>query len=232
MDWYDRRRREKKKKKSEKRDEEESRERKRSGKGMNGMDEALSKMMKDMLQGMGYPTDNLDVNIPFSEIFQNMLDQFNISPEDLEEASRNVDPQEMMRFFQESMKKGNMGQPFMKGFKMTMGPDGKFTVNPMDKRPKSQPREQEEEVYVEPSIDPVLDVFEEDELIIIVAEVPGVQKSDVNIRIEGQKLVLDAVSSQTEKEYFSEVDLSHRVDKNSIKARINNGILEIKLKKR
>ncbi len=82
---------------------------------------------------------------------------------------------------------------------------------------------------VEEEREPITDVFDEKEEIIIMAEMPGVSEDDIKITIKED--ILD-ISVQTEKrKYKKEILLSAKVKPETMKSSYKNGILEIKIKK-
>ncbi|WP_459194532.1 Hsp20/alpha crystallin family protein [Halosimplex sp. J119] len=70
-----------------------------------------------------------------------------------------------------------------------------------------------------------LDVYEEDDQLRVVADVPGVDKEDIDLRCDGEVLTLDAAGAA--REYHERVRLPTRVDEHSASASYNNGILEV-----
>ena len=74
--------------------------------------------------------------------------------------------------------------------------------------------------------EPLVDIFDEDEYILIVAELPGISNKDVKIEIEDDILIFNA--KRGEKKYQKEILLSESFTKSQIKTSCNNGVLEIK----
>lgn len=70
-----------------------------------------------------------------------------------------------------------------------------------------------------------LDVHETDEELRVVADIPGVNKDDIELKCDGQTLMLDA--SGEERRYSERVSLPARVDEHSASASYNNGVLEV-----
>ncbi|WP_436928638.1 Hsp20/alpha crystallin family protein [Halosimplex halobium] len=70
-----------------------------------------------------------------------------------------------------------------------------------------------------------LDVYEEDDSLRVVADIPGVDKRDIDLRCDGEVLTLDAAGDA--REYHERVRLPARVDEHSAAASYNNGILEV-----
>ena len=70
-----------------------------------------------------------------------------------------------------------------------------------------------------------LDIYEEDDRLRVVADIPGVSKDAIDLKCDGEQLTIDAAGSQ--REYHERVQLPARVDENSADASYNNGILEV-----
>jgi HSP20 family protein len=117
-------------------------------------------------------------------------------------------------------------KPYVYGFRITIGPDGKPLVEEFGnvRRVKGRPMITEER-------EPLVDVFESGDEITVVAEIPGVEKDKIETKIseDGRTLVISA--SDTNRKYYKEVELPSEVDPSSAKAVYNNGVLEVKMKK-
>lgn len=59
----------------------------------------------------------------------------------------------------------------------------------------------------------------------MVAEIPGVEKKDIDIVLEDEGIAISATRGQTK--YHANVPLQHGVNRDTIKASYRNGILEI-----
>ena len=70
-----------------------------------------------------------------------------------------------------------------------------------------------------------LDVYEEDDRLRVVADIPGIDKRDIDLRCDGEVLTLDAAGDT--REYHERVRLPTSVDEHSASASYNNGILEV-----
>jgi len=70
-----------------------------------------------------------------------------------------------------------------------------------------------------------LNVYEEDDQLRVVADIPGVEKEAINLKCDGRVLSLDATSGP--REYHERVRLPAAVDEHSASASYNNGILEV-----
>jgi len=81
------------------------------------------------------------------------------------------------------------------------------------------------------AVEPAVDVFREAEEIVVVAEVPGVELSDLELRVNDDALIL-ATKPAARRKYLKKVELGSPVNKRSLKATCRNGILEIHLQKK
>jgi HSP20 family protein len=74
--------------------------------------------------------------------------------------------------------------------------------------------------------EPVVDVFEEEDHVLIVAEMPGISVEDVQLNVEDDLLIISAVHG--EKQYRKEVLLSASYAREKMQVTCNNGVVEIK----
>jgi HSP20 family molecular chaperone IbpA len=76
---------------------------------------------------------------------------------------------------------------------------------------------------------PLIDVFQENNWITIIAEIAGFNKESFKINVKDQKITLSAKSK--ERRYYKSLNLPKVVIPNDIHTTFKNGVLEIKLKK-
>ncbi len=113
--------------------------------------------------------------------------------------------------------------PFYYGYTMTVGPDGKPVVKEYGNvKPGLLPTADTRE----PIVDTIVD--EKDKLVKLVAEMPGVEKTDVKIVVQNK--AVDISAEHGEKKYHAKVPIQYKVDENSAKASYKNGILELVFK--
>jgi len=125
--------------------------------------------------------------------------------------------------FEEFKENGSNSGPFYYGYTMTVGPNGKPMVKEYGNvkpglLPSSNTRE--------PIVDAIVD--EKEKLVKLVAEIPGVEKTDVKILVQDKSV--DISAEHGEKKYHVKVPIKHKVDENSAKASYKNGILELVFK--
>jgi len=70
-----------------------------------------------------------------------------------------------------------------------------------------------------------LDVYEADETVRVVADLPGVDKEAIDLKCDGEHLTINARSNR--REFDERVSLPSRVDEHSANATYNNGVLEV-----
>jgi HSP20 family molecular chaperone IbpA len=76
---------------------------------------------------------------------------------------------------------------------------------------------------------PLIDIFQENNWITIVAEIAGFNKESFKINVKDQKITLSAKSK--ERRYYKSLNLPKVVIPSDIHTTFKNGVLEIKLKK-
>jgi HSP20 family protein len=82
---------------------------------------------------------------------------------------------------------------------------------------------------VEEVREPIVDVFDEEDHIRLIAELPGVSEDNIKIEVTGD--ILNLTASDTDKKYAKEILLPSKVNPQSLKTTYKNGILEITLEK-
>ena len=121
--------------------------------------------------------------------------------------------------FEEFKDNSNSG-PLFYGYTMTVGPDGKPSVQEYENvKPDRLHISDTREAIVDTIVD------EKEKVVKLIAEMPGVEKTDVKILVD--KNVVDITAEHGEKKYHCKVPLQHKVDENSGKATYKNGILQL-----
>ncbi len=82
--------------------------------------------------------------------------------------------------------------------------------------------------FVQEVREPLVDVFEEDDHTLVVAEMPGISKGDVHLDINDD--VLSVRAERGDKKYSKEILLPKAYPKSKMSYSCNNGMVEIKLK--
>ncbi len=122
------------------------------------------------------------------------------------------------------------------GFSVKTAVGGKPIVEPfgnIKKTPKGPTVEEERE--------PITDVFDEKEEIVIMAEMPGISEEDIKLdfpaaagsrqgREKGED-ILDITAQSGERKYHKEVLLPAKIKSETLQSSYKNGILEVRMKK-
>ena len=74
--------------------------------------------------------------------------------------------------------------------------------------------------------EPMVDVFEEEDHLLVLAELPGIGKEDVRVEVKDDVLTISA--ERGDKKYRKEVLLPRNISKEKMQVSCNNGVLEIK----
>ncbi|TSA18818.1 MAG: Hsp20/alpha crystallin family protein [Nitrosopumilales archaeon] len=113
--------------------------------------------------------------------------------------------------------------PYYYGYTMTIGSDGKPVVKEYGNvKPALLPTSDVREPFVDVLVD------DKEKVLKLVAEMPGVEKKDIKIVVEGHTVNLDA--EHNEKKYSAKVPIRQKVEEDSVKATYANGILEVRFK--
>ena len=126
--------------------------------------------------------------------------------------------------FEESERAGSSTSgPFYYGYSMTVGQDGKPVIKEYGNvKPGLLPSSESRE----PLVDTIVD--EKENNLKVIAEMPGVEKKDIKVVVEGNTVNIDA--EHGEKKYHGKASIRHKVDEDSVKATYTNGILELVFK--
>lgn len=125
---------------------------------------------------------------------------------------------------------GRIG-PYCYGYTMTVGPDGRPVVREYGNvRPGLAGGADAACGAAAPGggLQAETIVDDKERVLKLVAEMPGVEKEDVKIVVDGDSVGIDA--DRGKKSYHAKVPLAQRVDKGTAKATYRNGILELAFK--
>lgn len=82
---------------------------------------------------------------------------------------------------------------------------------------------------VEEAREPMVDTFDEDSHVVVVAELPGVDAKDIHYTVEGD--VLELRATRGERKYRKEVLLPQMVDATGAESSFRNGVFELRFPK-
>ncbi len=115
--------------------------------------------------------------------------------------------------------------PFVYGYSMKIGPDGKPEIQEfgnIKKGLKGPPEVKEER-------EPLVDIVETEKDVRVVAELPGVEKTD--IKLHGTEDSIDISVDTPQNKYYKEVQLPAKVSVKDANSTYKNGVLEVILPK-
>lgn len=120
--------------------------------------------------------------------------------------------------------------PFIWGYTMTIGPDGKPVIREFGNiRPGLIGAPPKPTLNVQEYREPLVDVVETDKEVKVVAELPGVEKDQIDVYATEDRLTISV--DTPERKYYKELELPAEVDPSTAKTKYRNGILEVVLKK-
>ena len=116
-------------------------------------------------------------------------------------------------------------EPYTFGFSVTLKPN----TNPRIRKVETRLPSCSESEVSEEEPEPLIDVIEENSEVVVVADLHGVKKEDIEIHATQCKLALSV--DTFERKYYRELPLPDAVEPESALATIRNGVLQVRLKK-
>ncbi len=158
----------------------------------------------------------------FRRLFKDIFDKIlkNLPPE-----FQNLSPEDLMREFRKNQSK--FGFPIMYGFNINIGKNGKPRI---DSFGNIEPKPYSGEPIVKSKREPLIEVMEEKDHILIIAEMPGVNRDDIELKATTRSLTI-STRENSNRNYYKEIELPSAINSDVAKARYTNGILEVRLKK-
>jgi HSP20 family protein len=174
----------------------------------------------------------------FDDIFKGFDEMRNRMEREFEEGFKQFEsstPKDLVREYEtpEGAKVREYG-PFVYGYSMTVGPDGRPKVREFG-NVKSPFREGRGGFRTRPLVsserEPLVDISTADKEIKVVVEMPGVNKENIKINAYDSTLEVTAQEGAAKK-YHETIDLPQEADLATAKSKYNNGILEITFNKK
>jgi HSP20 family protein len=123
--------------------------------------------------------------------------------------------------------------PFVYGYSMTIGPDGKPKIREFGNvKPSSDAQTcgiNQPCLDVKEEREPLVDIVDTDNEIKVIVELPGVEKEDIKLSGTDEKLTISVDTPQ--RKYFKEIDIPAKIDPKKAKSSYKNGVLEVTLPK-
>jgi HSP20 family protein len=160
----------------------------------------VDSMMKEMEKLMQEAVKNMDQNVPKNLIRERKLDDGSVVRE--------------------------MG-PIVYGYSFKIGEDGKPIVRKFGNL-NTFPSSLTGRFSVSDQREPVVDIIKDVDKLKIIAELPGVTKSDLRITANETSLTLESLSG--ERRYNKKIELPNEIETSSGKSSYKNGILEVTFK--
>ena len=112
--------------------------------------------------------------------------------------------------------------PFVYGYSVTIGPDGKPVV-----REFGNVKSGEERPFkaIQDKREPLVDVISSGTDLRVIAEMPGVNKEDINVTVNERAMTISV--DKEDRGYYKKLDLPGIVDPKGARSTYNNGILEV-----
>ncbi len=150
---------------------------------------------------------------------------------DMDEEFRQME-ENMARIFEEAMKppeKGSIvGKPYVYGFSMKVGPDGKPKIQEFGNVPQGRGMIQSGELNE--GREPLTDVIDEKKEVTVIAELPGIEKKDIKLDSGEQSITISV--DTPDRKYYKNLKLPSKVKPETSKATYKNGVLEVKIRKK
>jgi len=163
-----------------------------------------------------------DIDEAFKEMEEMMAKEFeNLSKNAPEDLTRE-------RTLPDGTKMKSWG-PFVYGYSVTVGPDGKPKVREFGNF-KAETRLGKPHMDVKEKREPLADVIPGDGEIRVIIELPGVEKKDIKLSGTENKLTISV--DTPERKYFKEVELPAKVETKKATSKYKNGVLDITVPKK
>ena len=143
--------------------------------------------------------------------------------EELERLGDLID-ETIQKAFYTSSEKTLVRRNRVQGFSIKIGPDGKPRIREFNNH---QPRQNKPEISDDQ--EPLVDLIEEGETLVVLAALPGVKKDAIDLRITENCLTVSVDTADLE--WYKDLKLPTKVDPKSARASYKNGVLEVKVKK-
>jgi HSP20 family protein len=112
--------------------------------------------------------------------------------------------------------------PIVYGYSVTIGPDGKPVVREFG---NVKPGAGTPLKAIQDKREPLIDVVNTGKEVRVIAEMPGVNKEDINVTVNEKSLTISV--EREDRPYYKELELPGVVDPKGAKSTYNNGILEV-----
>ncbi len=123
--------------------------------------------------------------------------------------------------------------PFVYGYSMTVGPDGKPKIREFGNvKPSSAPEScgiKRPCLNIKQKREPLVDIIDTNGKMKVIVELPGVEKEEIKLHGTENKLIISV--DAPDRKYFKEIEMSTKIDYKKAKSSYKNGVLEITVPK-
>jgi len=112
--------------------------------------------------------------------------------------------------------------PFVYGYSVTIGPDGKPVVREFGNVRSGVDRPLK---AIQDKREPLVDVISSGSDVKVIAEMPGVNKEDINVTVNENAMTISV--DKEDRGYYKKLELPGTVDPKRARSNYNNGILEV-----
>ncbi|MCP4760268.1 MAG: Hsp20/alpha crystallin family protein [archaeon] len=187
--------------------------------------EEFQKILKQFGKMFGANLNIENMNID-PKMIMDMLKKMNFDPTKIPPNMMNIDSEKLKEMMKQNP--GRIGGPFMFGFNVKMGPDGKPQMGSFGNLSKNKTGE----TKVKHVREPLTDVIEEEDCLLVVAEMPGIEKKKIDLTANEDSLEIIGYDENNTRKYEIVVPLNIKIEPGYAKASYKNGILEVKLNKK
>jgi len=112
--------------------------------------------------------------------------------------------------------------PFVYGYSVTIGPDGKPVVREFGNVRSGEDRPLK---AIQDKREPLVDVISSGTDVRVIAEMPGVNKEDIDVTVNEKAMTISV--DREDRGYYKKLELPGIVDPKGARSTYNNGILEV-----
>ena len=112
--------------------------------------------------------------------------------------------------------------PFVYGYSVTIGPDGKPVIREFGNVRSGAGTPWK---AIQDKREPLVDVVSSEKEVRVIAEMPGVEKEDINVTVNERSLTISV--EKEDRPYYKKLELPGIVDPKRAKSNYNNGVLEV-----
>lgn len=162
----------------------------------------------------------IDVGIGLGEVFRGIGDLFQVINNMIEKGHTEAVKTKELRGLA-----GIKGSKAIVGYSVKIGAGGLPVVEPFGNIFGGK-----EGVIVEEKREPLVDVFDEEDKVRVIAELPGVEEKDIKTKLKGNRLTISA--GTPDRSYHKELSIPVPVKASSLRSKYKNGVLELTIDKR